>query len=63
MKSQKETIQDVLLNYGSSLLLIKEEDNIKLHIHSNSPIDVINKFSEFGSLQSVKIDDMLEQAQ
>jgi DAK2 domain fusion protein YloV len=47
--------------YGDSVLVIKNEDSLKLHLHSNSPYDVIRQFSGYGDLKAAKIDDMVAQ--
>ncbi|MHA2248789.1 MAG: DAK2 domain-containing protein [Candidatus Kariarchaeaceae archaeon] len=49
--------------YGDSLLVIKNEDALKLHIHSDTPYAAIKEFSNFGHLKAAKIDDMKAQTE
>ena len=46
---------------GDSLIVISDEGSLKLHIHTNSPNDIINQFAKFGKLKAAKIDDMKSQ--
>lgn len=57
----EETAKSKMLQYGEFLLVIKDEDQMKLHVHSNSPYDAIQEFAKFGKLKAAKIDDMATQ--
>lgn len=65
-KSELELVREELSPMGDSFMLIdignKSDYKMKLHIHTNEPIDVINRFTKHGALHSVKIDDMLQQS-
>jgi uncharacterized protein len=58
-------VKTELSSMGDSFMLIdigKDKDyKMKLHIHTNQPFEVIEKFTKHGILHSVKIDDMLQQ--
>ncbi|MBA4532187.1 DAK2 domain-containing protein [Brevibacillus halotolerans] len=46
---------------GDSLLVVSDEDVIKVHIHAEHPGNVLNYAQQFGSLHRIKIDNMREQ--
>ncbi|RSL31269.1 DAK2 domain-containing protein [Salibacterium salarium] len=48
---------------GDSLLVVSDEDLIKVHIHAEYPGEVLSKAQTYGSLIHVKIDNMREQHQ
>lgn len=60
-KHDRDKIKNEMNLFGDSLLLISESDSHKLHIHTNSPSDVVQRFRQYGQLHSVKIDDMKTQ--
>lgn len=57
----KDEIEYELKSFGDSFLLISDSNSYKMHIHTNSPTRVFKIFSQYGNLQSVKIDDMKAQ--
>ncbi|OLS24269.1 MAG: hypothetical protein HeimC2_23340 [Candidatus Heimdallarchaeota archaeon LC_2] len=57
----KDEIEYELKSFGDSFLLISDSNSYKMHIHTNTPTSVIKRFSQYGKLQSVKIDDMKTQ--
>jgi len=46
---------------GDSIALVREEDYLKLHIHTDTPEEIRAKLAELGTIVSSKIDDMAEQ--
>ena len=46
---------------GDSVVFVDDEDMIKLHVHTNNPGLVMEKAIEFGSLATVKIENMRNQ--
>lgn len=46
---------------GDSVVFVDDEEIIKLHVHTNEPGKVITKALTFGSLYTVKIENMKEQ--
>ena len=50
-----------LLPLGNSMVFVDDENVIKLHIHTNEPGTVLSAALRFGSLLTVKIENMLEQ--
>lgn len=57
----EEDFRNLLDNHGDSLLVVSDEDLLKIHIHSEQPGDVITHAQKFGSLINVKIENMREQ--
>ena len=47
-----------LRGIGDSVVFIDDEEIIKVHVHTNHPGQVIEKALEFGSLETVKIENM-----
>ena len=58
-----ELYKKEIMNMGDSLIVVGDENLIKVHIHTNNPGRVIEKGIEFGYLSSIKIDNMREQHQ
>ncbi len=57
----KGELEDYLNETGDSVVFFVQDDVIKLHVHTNNPGRVIEKFLEYGDLMKVKIDNMKEQ--
>ncbi len=47
--------------YGDSLLVVADDEIVKVHIHSDEPGTVLNFAMEYGGLNKIKIDNMREQ--
>ena len=47
--------------YGDSLLVISDEEIVKVHIHSEQPGNCLNYGQQYGSLIKLKIENMREQ--
>ena len=43
---------------GDSLVLVQDEDLLKVHIHTNQPGVVITLGQKYGELQTMKVDNM-----
>ena len=46
---------------GDSLLVIADDDIVKVHVHTERPGEVMNYGQKFGSLIRIKVDNMREQ--
>lgn len=46
---------------GDSLLVISDDDVVKVHIHAENPGSVLNFAQQYGSLHRIKIENMREQ--
>lgn len=53
-----ETFRNYLNELGDSLLVVNEDEIIKVHVHTEYPGEVMNYGQKFGSLVKVKVDNM-----
>ncbi|WP_445488326.1 DAK2 domain-containing protein [Niallia sp. 03133] len=57
----EEDFRQQLSQYGDSLLVIADDELVKIHIHSNQPGEVLTFGQSYGSLVKMKIENMREQ--
>jgi len=57
----EERFRDQLSEYGDSLVVVADEDIVKIHVHSESPGTCLSLGQEYGSLMNIKIENMREQ--
>ncbi|MEK4148419.1 DAK2 domain-containing protein [Robertmurraya sp. FSL W8-0741] len=57
----EENFRQDLSEYGDSLLVIADENVVKVHIHSEQPGNVLSYGQKYGSLINMKIENMREQ--
>ncbi len=57
----ERAFKERLSQLGDSLVVIHDEDIVKVHVHSNEPGTVLNTATEYGALSKIKIENMLEQ--
>ncbi|GAK30668.1 glycerol kinase [Weissella oryzae SG25] len=50
-----------LAQLGDSLLVINDDEVVKVHVHTENPGEVISWGTHFGSLRKVKVDNMRDQ--
>ncbi|MBO0994338.1 DAK2 domain-containing protein [Bacillus sp. SD088] len=60
-KFSEQAFQEDLSHFGDSLLVISDDDVVKVHIHSEKPGDVLSYGQKYGSLINMKIENMREQ--
>jgi len=53
-----EVMKAYLEEMGDSIVMVHQDELIKIHVHTDHPGDVIEKFLGIGFLQKVKIDNM-----
>ncbi|MED4124490.1 DAK2 domain-containing protein [Halalkalibacterium halodurans] len=53
--------RDELSEWGDSLLVVSDEDLLKVHIHAEFPGEVLTRAQRYGSLIHTKIENMREQ--
>jgi dihydroxyacetone kinase-like predicted kinase len=65
VRRDNEKSPDLLRSFlgavGDSVVVLEDEEVIKVHVHSNRPGDVVTEALTFGALLSVKIENMREQ--
>lgn len=52
---------NVLLSRGNSLVVVHDEDIVKVHVHTMEPGSVLNYAQHFGEFLKIKIENMTEQ--
>ncbi|MCL2083600.1 MAG: DAK2 domain-containing protein [Oscillospiraceae bacterium] len=55
------SLRAYLSSMGDSLVLVDDDEIIKVHIHTNNPGSVLEAALEYGQLTSIKIDNMRQQ--
>ncbi|MGM0218860.1 DAK2 domain-containing protein [Enterococcus sp. AZ126] len=53
-----ETFRNYLNELGDSLLVVNDDEIIKVHVHTEHPGEVMNYGQKFGSLVKIKVDNM-----
>lgn len=51
-------MRDKMIKYGDSLVVVGDDGIIKVHVHTNTPGNVIQEALEFGQLLTIKIENM-----
>ncbi|QZY85756.1 DAK2 domain-containing protein [Exiguobacterium acetylicum] len=57
----EEDFRNELAEFGDSLLVVADEELLKVHVHVETPGEVITKGQRFGELVAVKIENMRQQ--
>ncbi|HLO12319.1 MAG TPA: DAK2 domain-containing protein [Pseudoneobacillus sp.] len=57
----EEKFRQDLSEYGDSLLVISDQEIVKVHIHSEQPGDCLSYGQKYGSLINIKIENMRQQ--
>ena len=52
-----------LMSLGDSIVLVADDEIVKVHVHTNHPGQAIEKALTFGALSRMKIDNMREEHQ
>lgn len=58
---QEQEFKDYLTAMGDSIVVVADEDIVKVHVHTNHPGKAIEKGLSYGALTSMKIDNMREE--
>ncbi len=57
-KADEQALQDYLESIGDSIVMVADEEVIKVHVHTNDPGLAIQKALSYGALSHMKIDNM-----
>ncbi len=57
-ESELEDLKEYFLSMGDSLMLVSDDEVVKVHVHTNHPGLVIEKALKIGALNGLKIDNM-----
>ncbi|MBR1598583.1 MAG: DAK2 domain-containing protein [Lachnospiraceae bacterium] len=60
-KETEEKFKEFLLSIGDSLVVVSDDTICKVHVHTNHPGQAFEKAMEYGSLTSMKVDNMREE--
>ncbi|MBC5738084.1 DAK2 domain-containing protein [Lawsonibacter faecis] len=60
-KKDPEALRGFLSALGDSLVLVDDDEIIKVHVHTNNPGRVLEEAITYGALQTVKIENMRNQ--
>lgn len=53
-----DTFRNHLVGIGDSLLVVSDDEIVKVHVHTETPGEVMNYGQKFGSLVKIKVDNM-----
>ena len=62
-KSEEKAFKEFLESIGDSIVLVADDEIVKVHVHTNEPGVAITKALTYGSLSRMKIDNMREEHQ
>ncbi len=57
-ESEEKKLKSYLTSIGDSLVLVADDDIVKIHVHTNHPGLAFEKGLEYGSLINMKVDNM-----
>ena len=61
--TEEKDMKVFLQSKGDSIVLVADDEIVKIHVHTNDPGLVLQKALTFGSLSRIKIDNMREEHQ
>ena len=59
----EQEFKGFLESIGDSIVVVSDEDVVKVHVHTNDPGKAISRALTYGSLTRIKIDNMREEHQ
>ena len=62
-KSEEKAFKEFLESIGDAIVLVADDEIVKVHVHTNEPGVAITKALTYGSLSRMKIDNMREEHQ
>lgn len=60
-QNKEKSFKSYLESIGDSIVVVSDEDIVKVHVHTNDPGFVIQRALSYGSLSQMKIDNMREE--
>lgn len=61
IETDPEELRDFLKTIGDCVVVVNDEEIIKVHVHTETPGNALTKGLEFGQLLTVKVENMKEQ--
>lgn len=62
-ESEEHEFKDFLTSIGDSIVLVADDEIVKVHVHTNHPGQAIERALTYGALSRMKIDNMREEHQ
>lgn len=62
-EEEEHSFKEFLMSIGDSIVLVADDEIVKVHVHTNHPGQVIERALTYGSLSRMKIDNMREEHQ
>lgn len=56
--AEEEELKSFLLSIGDSLVVVADDEIVKIHVHTNHPGQAFEKGLTYGSLSNMKVDNM-----
>jgi hypothetical protein len=60
-KVEADEFKEILSDYGDSIIAVKSDDILKVHVHAKHPGAVLEEGLKYGQLTRIKIENMSEQ--
>lgn len=57
-ESEEKAFKEYLMSIGDSLVVVADDEIVKVHVHTNDPGQAIQKALTYGQLSNIKIDNM-----
>ena len=57
-EKEERAFKEYLLSIGDSLVVVADDEIVKVHVHTNAPGDAIQRALTYGQLSNMKIDNM-----
>lgn len=57
----EDTFREACGAYGDSLLVVRDDDLVKVHIHTEEPLKLLDFATQYGDIRTAKIENMREQ--
>ena len=57
-EKEEQTFKEYLMSIGDSLVVVADDEIVKVHVHTNDPGMAIQKALTYGQLSNMKIDNM-----
>ena len=62
-EEEEHSFKEFLISIGDSIVLVADDEIVKVHVHTNHPGQAIERALTYGSLSKMKIDNMREEHQ
>ncbi len=59
---EEQVLKDRLIKLGDSIVVVQDDEILKVHIHTNEPGTAISTSLEYGQLITIKVENMIKQA-